>query len=70
MDAEPLNCPLIAIAGSDDTVFTEDQLRGWQQHTTSNFKFITVNGGHLFCRDNKEELLDNLTDELSESVMA
>ena len=70
MDAAPLDCPLIAIAGSDDSVFTEDQLRGWQQHTTSSFKFITVEGGHLFCRDNKEELLDILTDELSDSVMA
>jgi acyl transferase domain-containing protein/NADPH:quinone reductase-like Zn-dependent oxidoreductase/surfactin synthase thioesterase subunit/SAM-dependent methyltransferase len=70
LDAEPLNCPLTAIAGSDDVVFTEDQLRGWKQHTNSTFKFRTVQGGHLFCRDNKEELLDILTIELSDGVMA
>ena len=59
-----------AIAGTDDVVFTEEQLRGWKQHTNSTFKFRTVNGGHLFCRDNKEELLEILTTELSDSVMA
>jgi surfactin synthase thioesterase subunit/aryl carrier-like protein len=70
LDAAPLDCPLTAIAGTDDVVFTEEQLRGWKQHTNSTFKFRTVNGGHLFCRDNKEELLEILTTELSDSVMA
>jgi len=70
LDAAPLDCPLTAIAGTNDVVFTEEQLRGWKQHTNSTFKFRTVNGGHLFCRDNKEELLEILTTELSDSVMA
>jgi len=70
LDAAPLDCPLTAIAGTEDVVFTEEQLRGWKQHTNSTFKFRTVNGGHLFCRDNKEELLEILTTELSDSVMA
>jgi surfactin synthase thioesterase subunit len=49
-------------------VFTEDQVRGWDQHTSSEFKFQVVPGGHLFCRDNKEELLEIVTEELKELV--
>ncbi|NQV52846.1 MAG: SDR family NAD(P)-dependent oxidoreductase [Flavobacteriales bacterium] len=65
---EPLNCPLTAFAGANDSVFTEDQVRGWDQHTNSEFRFKVVSGGHLFCRDNKEELLDIVSEELSETV--
>jgi medium-chain acyl-[acyl-carrier-protein] hydrolase len=65
---EPLQCPLTAFAGSEDTVFTEDQVRGWDKQTNSEFKFVTVTGGHLFCRDNKEELLEHVTAELTEAV--
>ena len=66
---EPLNCPLTAFAGADDSVFTEDQVRGWDQHTTNEFKFVVVPGSHLFCRDNKEELLEIVTEELRETVL-
>jgi len=67
---EPISCPLTAVAGIEDTVFTEEQLLGWKQHTASEFNFRKVNGGHLFCRDNKEELLEILTEELSDEVLA
>ena len=63
-DDEPLNCPLTAFAGENDTVFQEDQIRGWEKHTAEKFTFRKVNGSHLFCRDNKEELLEMLTEEL------
>ncbi len=67
-EAEPLDCPLVAYAGKDDTVFTEEQIRAWEKHTSGNFSFNWVEGGHLFCRDNKEALLDMVTNELTEEV--
>ncbi len=63
-DDDPLNCPLTAFAGENDTVFQEDQIKGWEKHTASKFTFRKVQGSHLFCRDNKEELLKMLTEEL------
>ena len=69
-EAMPLECPIIAFAGKQDTVFNEKQIRAWSKHTTSEFTFNWVEGGHLFCRDNKEELLKILTMELSETVNA
>ncbi|MFH1319653.1 MAG: SDR family NAD(P)-dependent oxidoreductase [Bacteroidota bacterium] len=67
---EPLSCPLTAIAGKNDTVFSEEQIKEWEKHTSNDFRFKTINGNHLFCRDNKEELLELLTQELSEVVEA
>ena len=65
---EPLNCPLTALVGQDDTVFPVEQIKEWKKHTSGKFRFKSVNGSHLFCRDNKEELLELLTEELSEFV--
>ncbi|MDH5396756.1 MAG: SDR family NAD(P)-dependent oxidoreductase [Cyclobacteriaceae bacterium] len=67
-ESEPLECPLTAFAGEDDTVFTEDQISAWEQHTAAEFALKKVKGGHLFCRDNKEELLELLTEELTKPV--
>ncbi|MCD4734423.1 MAG: hypothetical protein K8R53_00130 [Bacteroidales bacterium] len=69
-ETEPLNCPLTAFAGIDDTVFTEEQIREWKKHTSAEFNFIKVKGSHLFCRDNKEELLEIITGELAEKAIA
>jgi len=66
---EPLNCPIIAFAGKGDTVFPLEQIKGWKKHTSDGFSFKTVNGNHLFCRDNKEELLKSISEELSEYTL-
>ncbi|MDX2429322.1 MAG: thioesterase domain-containing protein, partial [Bacteroides sp.] len=63
---EPLSCSLTALAGKQDSVFTTEQVKAWEKHTSGEFKFIEVNGSHLFCRDNKEELLEILSEELME----
>ena len=67
---EPLPCPLVGVAGTKDTVFTEDQIKAWSKHTSSEFTFKKINGSHLFCRDNKEELLEFLSHELVDNVIA
>ncbi len=63
---EPLNCALTALAGKDDSVFSPEQVKQWKKHTSGEFRFKMVNGSHLFCRDNKEELLEILNEELFE----
>ncbi len=62
---EPLECPLTAFAGKNDSVFSEDQIQEWSRHTSNEFKYEVVEGSHLFCRDNKEELLKIITEELA-----
>ncbi len=63
---EPLSCAITALAGKKDSVFTEEQVKAWKKHTSGDFRFIRVNGSHLFCRDNKDELLEILSGELME----
>ena len=63
-DDDPLNCPLIAFAGKNDSVFSEEQIQDWRKHTSNEFKYMVVDGSHLFCRDNKEELLKIVREEL------
>jgi surfactin synthase thioesterase subunit len=53
----PLPCPVTALLGERDTIFTEDQLREWERHTTAAFRFRRVPGAHLFIRDDREEAL-------------
>lgn len=66
---EPLECPLTAFAGKNDSVFSEDQIKEWSLHTSNEFKYKVVNGSHLFCRDNREELLAIVSEELSEKII-
>jgi acyl transferase domain-containing protein/NADPH:quinone reductase-like Zn-dependent oxidoreductase/surfactin synthase thioesterase subunit/NADP-dependent 3-hydroxy acid dehydrogenase YdfG len=61
----PMDCPLTAFAGMDDTVFSDEDIKAWKKHTSSEFNFKKISGGHLFCRDNKDELLEIITLELS-----
>lgn len=51
---KPLSCPIVAFAGDNDTVFTVEQVKAWEEHTNNKFDFNVINGGHLFIRDNKE----------------
>ena len=67
-EEEALSCPITAFAGKEDSVFSEEQIQQWKIHTTGDFKLLSVNGGHLFCRDNKEELLELINTELMEFV--
>jgi NADPH:quinone reductase-like Zn-dependent oxidoreductase/surfactin synthase thioesterase subunit/NADP-dependent 3-hydroxy acid dehydrogenase YdfG/aryl carrier-like protein len=67
---DPLSCSLTAIAGNNDSVFTEEQIKQWEIHTSGEFRFMKVNGSHLFCRDNKEELLEIISEELMEFANA
>ncbi len=66
---DPLECPLTAFAGKNDSIFSEDQIRAWQQHTSNEFRYEVVNGSHLFCRDNKVELLKIVSEVLSDEVI-
>ncbi|MCP4122254.1 MAG: SDR family NAD(P)-dependent oxidoreductase [Bacteroidetes bacterium] len=64
-EAEPMECPIHTFAGKDDIVFKEEQIKAWKKHTSSSdFSFNWVEGGHLFCRDNKVALLQYIAEVL------
>ena len=48
--SEPLACPIYALGGEDDTRIDEERLRGWQKHTTGDFKHRIFSGGHFYLQ--------------------
>ena len=48
---QPLACPLLALAGRDDTEVPAAAVASWRRHTTGPFRHEVVPGGHFFVRE-------------------
>jgi medium-chain acyl-[acyl-carrier-protein] hydrolase len=44
----PLNIPITAIGGSQDSFVLEEDLQAWKQYTTNDFNCQMFEGGHFF----------------------
>lgn len=53
---EPLNCPIVAIAGSDDSHLQISDIDGWKQQTSSDFFRHVIGGNHFFLLDSVQQL--------------
>lgn len=58
----PFPCPLLAVAGQDDTHAPPDEVARWQDHAAPGAPFTmrTYPGGHFFLHDHRAELLSLL----------
>ena len=61
----PLDCPITAFGGTDDTIVSEDALNAWQCHTNQSFKRHMFPGSHFFIHSTRPSLLAVLTQELT-----
>jgi surfactin synthase thioesterase subunit len=57
-DDQPLDCPVIAIAGSGDDGVSEAELHAWRTQTTSSFQVVMLQAGHFFAGGELSRLLD------------
>jgi surfactin synthase thioesterase subunit/phosphopantetheinyl transferase len=48
---QPLDLPVVAVAGAADPDIRPVELLGWARHTTASFRLHTVAGDHMFVRD-------------------
>lgn len=55
--AAPVDVPITAIAGINDTIVTADAMRGWQELTTEEFRYRSVAGDHLLHETHAEEVV-------------
>ena len=53
----PLDCPILAVTGADDTICPPAELEAWRRHTRSEFEARTVPGDHFFLQSQREHLL-------------
>lgn len=59
----PLDTPILALMGRDDTHVNETELLGWAEHTKKNFRCHFFEGGHFFIKIAEKELLNVINHE-------
>ncbi|RVT68999.1 MULTISPECIES: type I polyketide synthase [Rhizobium/Agrobacterium group] len=64
----PLDAPITAVGGRIDPYVTGDQIFGWKEHTTKEFKAHFCAGDHFFM-EHQLELLTSIAIEDLESVV-
>ena len=60
----PLDIPITAFYGTEDTVVTPDLVRGWRAFTSGDFQLRQIPGGHFFLRDATDLLTDVIAGSL------
>jgi medium-chain acyl-[acyl-carrier-protein] hydrolase len=62
----PLSIPLSVFGGSRDPETTEAELQAWSRHTSRRFRRRTLEGDHMFVKAQREALVRELAQDLSE----
>lgn len=60
----PLPVPITAFGGVLDEEVSEEEVRGWGEHTSAKFRQVMLPGNHFFIHGNREQLLREITAEL------
>jgi len=63
-DEPALACPIRAFGGTRDTEAREDELLGWQAHTTLSFGLQMLPGGHFVIATEHDEMTRRIAAEL------
>jgi medium-chain acyl-[acyl-carrier-protein] hydrolase len=63
-----LECPIVACAGEQETEITEQELTGWQEHTTGRFNALRFPGAHFFIHSQETQLLQETKRQLSSAI--
>ena len=60
----PLDCPILAVAGADDSLFPPAEMAFWRRHTRAAFESAILPGGHFFLQTHRPQLLELITRNL------
>jgi medium-chain acyl-[acyl-carrier-protein] hydrolase len=61
----PLECPITAFGGREDTEAGIVELEGWREHTNGRFKTKLFPGNHFFVQSAQREVLETISHNLS-----
>jgi medium-chain acyl-[acyl-carrier-protein] hydrolase len=64
---EPLSCPLLVLAGTDEAL-DEDALDGWRGQTSGPVTIRHVPGDHFFIRTTPDAVLRLIRDEIADAL--
>ncbi|WP_424098349.1 alpha/beta fold hydrolase [Moorena producens] len=63
-EVETLNCPIVALGGIDDEEASYDRLITWREYTHSSFSVQTFPGGHFYLNEDRQSLLQFISQTL------
>ena len=63
----PLNCDVVALAGTSDARAPVSEVAAWRMHTTGAFELAEFEGGHFFVEDRADAVLAALSSRLAAS---
>ncbi|MGW6793688.1 thioesterase II family protein [Streptomyces chartreusis] len=55
---QPLNCPIVALVGTNDPQATIDEVRAWSKHTAADFTLRVFGGGHFYLDAHAEAVAE------------
>jgi medium-chain acyl-[acyl-carrier-protein] hydrolase len=61
----PLECPIVAFGGVDDTEIEQAEILAWREHTNNVFRVQMMLGNHFFIHSAKKSMLNVLSKELT-----
>ena len=65
LEEEPLDVPISAFSGNQDTSVAPGEAAAWSQHTRENFRLELLPGDHFFPQTNREVLLASIRKDLA-----
>ncbi|PPJ61834.1 thioesterase II family protein [Cuspidothrix issatschenkoi] len=64
--SEPLDCPIFALGGLEDKEANYDSLVNWHEYTRGSFSVQMFPGGHFYLNENRQALLEFLSQTLKD----
>ncbi len=61
---EPLRCPILALAGQQDSSASRDDMGGWQAYSLQPLRMFDFPGGHFFVQSEQRRVIDTVAREL------
>jgi medium-chain acyl-[acyl-carrier-protein] hydrolase len=60
VDEPPLDCPMLAVTGADDTVAPPTDIDEWRRHTQAEFQSQVFAGDHFYLQTQRRQLLHRI----------
>lgn len=61
LNQPPLDCPISAFAGTEDSTETHELIQNWKEQTYSSFSLSSLPGNHFFIQTSRHLLLEKLS---------
>lgn len=65
IEQPPLDFPIIALSGTQDTAVGREEIQEWKAHTSKAFHYHEYQGAHFFLWEKEKEVLGTIIEEIT-----